>query len=151
VYECEHFDIEELVTPDLFEEFRDRQHRLWQLFDVRALITLDALRGRFGPITVNDWVWGGDFTLSGLRPWDTEIGAKLSQHKFGRGVDCKFKDISAHDVRQKLFEADRAGRQFGNPHFLHITCVEDFPGMSWFHFDVRNHDVANLGLMVVAG
>lgn len=149
VYECRHFRIEELVTPELFEQFKDNQPMLWQFLDVRALMTLDGLRERFGPVTVNNWLWGGDFTLSGLRPWDTTVGAPFSQHKFGRGFDAKFKTVSAHEVRKELFQADALGRQFGMPHFAHITCVEDFPGMTWFHFDVRNHDVGNLGLMVV--
>ncbi|NDV20844.1 hypothetical protein GO013_15645 [Pseudodesulfovibrio sp. JC047] len=149
VYECKYFKIEELVDPMTFERLRDKRHRLWQLLDVRALRTLDELRERFGPVTVNDWAWGGEFKFSGLRPFDTHVGAKDSQHKYGRGFDAKFRDVAAHDVRKELMTLDRQGRQFGQPCFAHITCIEDFEGMTWFHFDTRNHDVANLGLMVV--
>lgn len=149
MYECKYFRIEELVPQDLFEQYRDKQHRLWQLFDVRALMTLDALRDRLGSITVNNWFWGGRRIFSGWRPFDCPEGAALSQHKWGRGFDCKFKEHSAQSVRKELYQADGSGRQFGMPHFANITCIEDFPGMSWFHFDVRNHDVGNLGLMVV--
>jgi len=149
VYKCKHFRVEELVPEELFERFRSKPHRLWQLLDVRALITLDELRERFGSITVNNWLWGGSFDLSGLRPWITSTGAEFSQHKFGRGFDCKFKDVAAEEVRRELMELDTQGRQFGQPCFAHITCIEDFPGMSWFHFDTRNHDVGKLGLLVV--
>ncbi|MBI9080853.1 MAG: hypothetical protein JEY79_14080 [Pseudodesulfovibrio sp.] len=149
VYKCEHFQIKELVPPDLFEEYKDRQHILWQQFDVRALMTLDALRERFGSATVNNWKWGGKRTLSGWRPDNCTTGAKRSQHKRGAAFDLKFKNTSAHSVRKELFQADAQGGQFGMPCFRHITCIEDFPGMSWFHFDVRNHDVGTLGLLVV--
>ncbi len=134
------FTLQELVPPELFQQHGER---LWLCFDARALITLDRLRERYGPIVVNNWHAGGDFTLSGLRPMDSTVGATLSQHKFGRAFDCKFTQADPAEVRQAIIADPDAEA------FKHITRLEDFPGMSWVHFDTGNHDKARLGLRVV--
>jgi len=74
------------------------------------------------------------------------VGAALSQHVFGRAFDCKFKNVRAAEVRAEL----RAGRLRGaGEAFEHVTRIEDFPGMGWFHFDTGNHDAAHDGVLVV--
>lgn len=57
MYKCSHFKIQELVPPAIFEA---RGEKAWELLDERLLITLDRLRDRFGPITVNNWHSGKD-------------------------------------------------------------------------------------------
>ena len=102
--------------------------RAWSLLDERALFTLDTLRDIFGPITVNDWMWGGRFSERGLRTQDGNTGSKYSQHRFGRAIDCIFKDTTAEEVREYIFS---------NPDmFPHIRGVE--LGTSWLHFDIGN-------------
>ena len=59
MYECEHFQIEELVPPEALE-LVDNKAVLWWLFDDRLLRVADRLREEYGPMTVNDWIWGGD-------------------------------------------------------------------------------------------
>ncbi|EMB9233725.1 hypothetical protein U9608_001221 [Vibrio alginolyticus] len=109
--------------------------KCWTLFDDRLLRTLDALRKRFGPCTINNWSWGGSFNQSGLRDVSfygsvPKFEASRSQHKFGRAADCKFRDYSASEVRKYVLE---------NPdEFPFITFLE--VGINWFHFDVRNGD-----------
>ncbi len=127
MFRCEHFKIQELVSPDVFN---DRGMAAWELLDERALITLDALREEFGPCTVNDWCWGGQFKYSGFRESDCSVGAKYSQHKLGRAFDCKFRDTDAETVRQVVLRCR-------NELFPHISGIE--LNVSWFHFDVRNH------------
>lgn len=97
------------------------------LMDMRLLITLDAMRMYYGvPITVNDWYWGGQYSLSGLRPMNTDVGAKFSMHKFGLAFDAKVKGVDAEKVRNDI----RAGN------FPLITCIEK--DVSWNHCDFRN-------------
>lgn len=145
-YVPQRFRIEELVWPEFHAEHSQRGPLMFMAFDARALVTLDRLRERYGPLVVNDWKWGGEFKLSGLRPMGSGTGASLSQHVFGRGFDCKFKSVTAQEVRAELL----AGRQRGvGEAFEHITRIEDFPGMGWFHFDTGNHDAAKLGVLVV--
>ena len=52
MYQCNHFAIHELVPPQVFEA---RGEKAWELLDERLLTTLDRLRTRFGPVTVNNY------------------------------------------------------------------------------------------------
>lgn len=146
MYKPRFFRIEELVWPEFHAEFQARGDTLFMAFDARALATLDRLRERYGPLVVNDWQWGGEFRLSGLRPLGSGVGAALSQHVFGRAFDCKFQQVRAAEVRAEVL-----GGRFRGPGevFEHVARIEDFPGMGWFHFDTGNHDAARDGVRVV--
>lgn len=126
------FRIEELVSRDLFNQYKNKPHYLWGLFDDRLLITLDRLRERYGKCQINNWVWEGSFQYSGFREPVCKIGAALSQHRFGRAADLKFSDISPEAIRKDIKS---------NPEhkaFELIRCVEeDTP--TWLHIDVRYH------------
>ena len=126
-YELRHFDLRELVTPEIWVT---RNSRCVELLDPRALKTLDALRDKFGPTTVNNWHIGGRFKESGLRDPFTSTGAMWSQHKFGRAFDLKFRDAKPQNVFDYvLAHADE---------FPEITVLEDVAATpSWLHFDVR--------------
>jgi len=140
-YRPKFFEIEELVYPEMVQS--NWGANLWLAFDAHALVTLDRLRERYGPIVVNDWATGGRFKYSGLRPMDCTEGAALSQHKFGRAFDCKPRYAAAADVRSEILAHP------WDPAFEFITRIEDFPGMGWVHFDVANHDKKNHGIAVV--
>lgn len=129
-YRPKHFDLRELVPPDVY---MDRGPAAWELLDPRALIVLDALREKFGPCVVNDWHLGGGFKESGFRNPVTGTGARLSQHKFGRAFDCKFKNAKPREVFDHLLEhADE---------WPLLTVLEDVEHTwSWVHIDVRAAD-----------
>jgi len=127
MYKCRYFDIRELVPPSVYD---DRDERAWELLDSRMLITLDALRLRYGPITVNNWHTGGDRHWSGLRTPDSPWYKPYSQHTFGRAADCIFHSTDAESVRQDIL-ANPDAREFEL-----IMSIE--LGTSWIHFDVRN-------------
>jgi hypothetical protein len=126
-YRPEHFELRELVPPDLFAM---RGQACWELLEPRGLRVLDALRDRFGPITVNDWHRGGVYKESGLRDPVTGVGARLSQHKRGAAYDCKFKDATPKAVFDFLL---------AHPgEFPEISVLEDVAATpTWLHFDVR--------------
>lgn len=97
------------------------------LMDDRILITADKVREYYGvPVTVNNWYWGGNLKNRGFRALNTTVGAKLSQHKFGRAFDFDVKNVPAEQVRNDI----RKGK------FPLITCIEK--DVSWVHADVRN-------------
>lgn len=127
MYVCKYFAIHELVPQQVFEE---KNELAWELLDERLLITLDALRERFGPITVNNYFWGGDREWSGLRTPESPYYNPYSQHTFGRAADCLFKDIEPEKVRQFIL-----ARPF-DPNYQFVNGVE--LNVSWLHFDVRN-------------
>jgi hypothetical protein len=121
------FLLQELVPPDIYAA---RGERAWELLDPRALITLQSLRDALGPCIVNDWHKGGPHKESGLRSFHTPTGAVYSQHRFGRGFDCKFKSVSPHEAMSYVM-ANYAS-------FPHLTVIEN-PNATptWFHFDTR--------------
>ena len=126
---CKHFVIQELVSPEVY---RARGEKAWQLLDPRLLITIDSLRDEFGPITINNWLWGGNRKYSGLRMPGEPYYSKYSQHSYGRAADCVLKDISVKEARQSIidFPAYYA--------FKYISGIEMH--IPWLHIDVRNSD-----------
>ncbi|AJT61198.1 hypothetical protein AVU32_gp357 [Vibrio phage ValKK3] len=137
MYKCKHFKIQELVTPQMY---RDWGEKCWTLFDDRLLRTLDALRERFGPCTINDWSWGGSFDDSGMRDENfygstQKYLASRSQHKYGRAADCKFRDIAAHEVRKYILENPD---EFPYVKFIECGPLKSGNAMTWVHIDVRN-------------
>lgn len=121
------FRIEELVDPETFNQYGQR---CWWFLSEKALASLVALREQFGPLTVNDWVFGGGFKYSGFRHPDCPVGAKLSQHKFGRAFDVKSKNYTAVEMQEYILM---------HPHqFPHITTMENAEQtLGWLHFDTR--------------
>lgn len=133
MYKPKHFRVEELVPKHIYQK---RGDKALELIDDRVLITIDKLRELLGkPITINNWVWGGDRNWSGLRTagFYKSLQAyedSLSQHKYGRAVDMLVKDMNAADVRKFIYE---------NKHeFPYVTFVE--VDISWVHIDCRNCD-----------
>ena len=126
-YKCDYFKIQELVDPDTYKA---RGQKAWELFSPELLIAIDGLRVMFGPAIINDWKFGGRFKWSGFRSPACRIGAKLSQHRFGRACDMKFKNVSAKEVRKHI-RSDPA-YYIG----LGITCIEN--KVSWLHVSVQN-------------
>lgn len=124
-YRCRWFGIEELVPRAVCEALGERA---WWLLDDLALVTLDALRARYGVATVNNWALGGGRENAGLRVAGSGVGARFSQHLFGRAFDVVFRGVEAAEVRADVL---------ANPALWpHIHAIED--GVSWFHFDRRN-------------
>ncbi len=125
MYKCQNFKIQELVPRHVYD---DRGEKAWELFDERALITLDTLHDKYGTMIINNWLWGGGRQWSGLRTHESPYGTQYSQHRFGRAFDVIFKNYPAELVRQDvLFHPDW---------FPLIASLE--LDVSWFHFDVRN-------------
>jgi len=126
-YRPKHFILQELVPPDIYHA---RGESAWELLDPRALVTADTVRDTFGPTTINNWHAGGRFRESGLRSFSSPTGAKLSQHRFGRGNDCKFRLATPQEAYEYiLLHAEK---------FPYLTTLEDITHTaSWLHFDVR--------------
>ena len=125
MYKCKHFEIHELVPPHIYEK---RGEKAWELLDERALITLDALRDRFGVATVNNYKFGGTRLWSGLRTPDSPYYSETSQHSLGKAFDVVFKYVQAEEVREFILN--------NRDLFPHVTGLE--LDVSWLHFDVRN-------------
>lgn len=136
-YQPKSFALHELVPPEVYHT---RGLSAWELLDVRALVTLQALRDALGPIVVNNWRAGGNFTESGLRSFNSPTGAKLSQHRFGRADDCKFKSVTPREACEYVLAHPEK--------FPFLTTIENPDATpTWFHFDVRNHQREGIWLV----
>ena len=133
MYKPKHFKVQELVSPDIFNQ---RGSKAIELLDPRLLETLDKLREELGrPITINNWLWGGNFKQRGLRDRsfyksDKAYVDSLSQHKYGRAVDFDVKGMSAPEVRKFIYK--------NREKFPFITFVET--DINWVHIDCRNSE-----------
>lgn len=130
MYKPQNFIIQELVSPEIYEEHGEKA---WKFLDTRLLRSIQKLRSQFGPAIINNWHMNHNSELStrkysGLRPFDCDVGADMSQHKFGRAADMIFANHTAEEVRRGIREVPER--------FPYITFVED--NVSWVHIDVRH-------------
>ncbi len=130
MYQPKYFELYELLSEPDYQLHGHRTAVCWGLFDERLLKTLDLLRLKYGPMTMNNWYWGGSLNWRGFRGSGCTVGTDLSQHRFGRGADSHSKRVSAKEIREDIKE-NRYPETF-----QYITCIED--DVFWLHFDVRN-------------
>lgn len=128
-YICKHFGLYELVSQELFEQYRDTQWRLWNIFDDRLLRGFDLLREDYGSITINDWYWGGEFNESGLRIPGMETYSWTSLHAWAKAFDGKPQDTPVEKIRTDILSNKKDYHKW-------FTGVET--NISWLHLDTRN-------------
>lgn len=121
----DYFDISELVCEHTLKRWGNQA---WQFFDTNTLHSLLVLRTEIFrvPMTIN----AGDSAQRGLRCNLCSIvkGQKkqyLSAHLMGKGFDVVSSEMTAQEMRDKIFE---------NADKLPVPIrIED--GVSWLHFD----------------
>jgi len=120
-----YFRLEEVIDPKTFREYGNAA---WQLFPPDSLEMLDNIREFFAcPVTCNDWLQGGQFSMRGYRPSWCNVGAKGSAHRKGMAFDLDVKGLTAEQARMKILQ-DK-----GNPLLKHIKRIEGLVG--WLHVD----------------
>ena len=123
----------ELVPQSVYNAYSGSS-RLWLCFDPLILRAGDLARERYGKMIANTWKWGGRHQYRGLRSWDCEVGAELSQHKFGRALDLVPVEAAPEEIRQDILKGSA-------PEIAElISCLE--MDISWLHMD-RGNRTAN--------
>lgn len=124
-FEPKHFIPQEYVPPEIYEQLGDKSILL---IDYRILKTDDTIREYFGvPVIINNWHKGGKRKYSGFRTAECNVGARWSQHRYGRASDKLLTGIDIKKVRKEIL--------INQKHFPYITVIED--GVSWLHTDCR--------------
>lgn len=141
VFHPEYFGLHELVDQVSFERYGSR---LWNVFDERILRAADRLRRRYGPLVCCDWHCGGTNHFRGWRAPGCNVGALLSQHRFGRALDLIPQRCTAEEIRQDLLDAPDF--VLGDLGQWLVTAFE--ADVSWLHIDCRNRDVFAEGFLV---
>lgn len=123
------FKLHELIPRNTYELFGG-DPVLWLLFDPGILRVSDLTRRRYGAMVANTWARDGEHEFRGFRPWDCAVGAQLSQHKFGRGVDLVPAQATPTEIRADIMAGNA-------PEIASlITGLEmDIP---WLHIDAGN-------------
>ncbi len=142
------FSIEELVPKSIF---LSRREKSIELFPANAIISLIETRILYdASMTINNWLWGGQFEFRGLRPFYYYFNAlvennpdklpeeiialasemyKCSQHAFANGFDYDVKGLTAEQARQKLIKWKSEGK------LPFLTGIEK--DVNWVHNDYR--------------
>lgn len=131
------FYLSEFLHPLLYKRVGSRAINFMH---EQMVPTVQALRDKFGPITINDWEdegeYAGKFIDSGLRI-RTSVGAVLSPHLYGDACDCKFRDSSPLEVQEYLHTHEEE--------FPHILRLENaYKTETWLHIELcekRNNGI----------
>lgn len=135
---CAYYKLQELVPPAIYEQYGERA---WQFLQPRFLTLIDTFRLEFGPITINNWFWGGELQYCGLRQPDCPVGAFMSIHKFGCAGDLHFKNYTVQEVYAQVLKDKAKWYNYG---LRRLEGIEDTP--SWLHIDCAN---TNSGALVI--
>ena len=129
-YTPRYFQLQEFLPPAIHADLAasNALWKGWLLIDERILRTADALREKFGALTINNWHVGGEYQQRGLRVPGMSFFKPYSQHSFGRAIDCTSRTLSGEDMRRYVM----ANRE----QFPFITRMEQ--GVSWLHADCAN-------------
>lgn len=90
MYTCKYMTIKELIYPKLYTELesKGKLNNAWLIFDPLLLLSIDLIRDYINaPIVINKYP---NTIASGLREFNSSVGADLSMHKFGKAADLKF-------------------------------------------------------------
>lgn len=117
---------DEYIPRELYLKYLHKPHLLIGMLDKRLVKADQLLRDKFGLVTINNWIHGGDRQWSGIRTPESPDYSFLSQHSWGRASDKIFRDATSEEVRDYIAK---------NWQTLGITCIE--ANVDWVHSDVR--------------
>ena len=122
------FWLAEFVPMGIYERYHDNS--IW-FIDPKIVAIAQFLRDRLGKaITINNYLSGGEFQYSGFRDHGCKIGAINSQHRQGRAIDFRVRDMSPEEVRQDIAGNFKLYRSIG------LTTIEEGT-RTWTHVDCR--------------
>lgn len=118
--------LDEYIPKQLYEKYIGKEHLLINLLDSRLIKSDQMLRNHFGPVTINNWIDGGERNWSGFRTAECPHYSFSSQHSYGRASDKLFQNALSFEVQEFV---RRNWKDLG------ITGLE--LNTSWVHTDVR--------------
>ena len=128
------FQLQELVNPYSYNKIGNRSA---DFLHPSLALTIQTIRDELDePITINDWLWGGQYKNSGLRLPKGNVGASMSAHRFGCAADLKF-DIPTDTVLSHILN--------NTEFYTSITRIESINhtrsmygklGRDWLHIEV---------------
>lgn len=136
-----YFNVEEIVSPQLFEKFKHKRNYFFlSRFDIRLLTTMVIIRESLDKsITINNWKWGGKFQQRGFRDTSTPMVQTKSKndipwfsgHVVAMAFDFDVKSMSANEVRKWLKDNKEI-----LPFKIRLEGKLNDKYISWVHLDV---------------
>lgn len=126
----------ELLPKSFHNNYGRSDRAVLRLMDARIVMAQQWLINRFGSMYMNNWYWGGDKQERGFRPFNSSVGAMLSQHKYGRAIDSVPKKVTIQDIHSDILQFEQSYIEAG---FTCFECIWDAP--TWIHGDCRWHNV----------
>lgn len=141
------FYLTEFVSKKIWDTYGEKS--IW-FIDSKIITLAQLLRDTFGKsITINNW-WdnvasgkevaeAGERQYSGFREPACTIGAKLSQHRYGRAIDIQVAGMDPKEVYDYILKHADVFRAVG------LTTMEDVRDTpTWNHLDVRQTNKTEL-------
>ena len=129
------FSLAEFVPPAIYEHFVDKS--IW-FIDPKIVQMAQFIRDRFGkPVTINNYLTGGNYQYSAFRDSACTIGATNSQHRHGRAIDFRIQGMSPMEIRADIIKNFDLYRPSG------LTTIEGGTP-TWIHIDCRNTNMDSL-------
>lgn len=126
-----YFNLREFITPSWLSRYSNT--KIFWYLDTRLVVATFKLRMWFAsPVLINTWKYGGTSSQRGLRDPYTEVGVKLSQHKFGKAVDFNVKGLFSDKVFKTILDNQKDFLRMG---FTTMESSED--ARTWTHLDIR--------------
>lgn len=126
----EHFDVRELVTPEIYAKFGSNSK--WFVTE-KQINFAEFLRNHFGKaITINNWHTGGHLQNRGTRNPISDVGAVYSQHKLANGIDFNVSGMGSDQVYDYILANEKLFMEAG------LTTLENkLFTKGWTHADFR--------------
>lgn len=124
--------LDEVVHPSIYSA---RGEKSIELLDMRIIVGAQSIRDIIDrPMIFNNWWDGGKLQNRGLRPFDAAVGAKFSQHKYGRAVDFHVPGMTIAQIHEVIMAHENQLLGAGL-----ITTIEDKRDTpTWVHIDCRH-------------
>lgn len=146
----DYFKLEEVFREDVLIQYGRNTNLLLSRFDPRLLETMVFIRKELGPITINNYLWGGDLDERGFRDNDGPMvrgkgRPYLSAHVIGAAFDFDVEGMTANEVRawlkdnsDKLPYKIRLERKYNGSYILwvHLDVCDEPDNPKVYEFDV---------------
>ena len=134
MYKCKYFQIRELVSPIVYNKWREQA---WMFFDEGVLKELDLIRERFGtPIVINNWANNGSLRQCGLRSNLDQIPkTKTLQNQLYLSGHCAGKAFDLHASNNRRLY-DLILSMIKQKELKYFRRLENFTSTyTWVHVD----------------
>lgn len=125
------FELQEFVPRETFNLYGVKS--TW-FINKNVVVSMVFLRNWFdASITINNWHTSGKFQQRGYRVPDSNVGAKFSQHKFGKAIDFNVAGLASDEVAKRIMDNWPELRQ----HVAFTTMEDPAFTKGWTHLDTR--------------